>query len=470
MSDVERYDWIVVGGGQAGPGVAITLVGEGHRVVLVEMDRLGGTCLNHGCRPTKTLRASARIAYLARRAGEFGVRTGPVEVDFPAAMRRMHEIRDQMRRETVGAIRATEGLEIVDGRARFLEDGPGGVHRLQVGERVLEAERVVLDVGARPSRPPIAGLDDVTAMTEVELLELAELPEHLVVLGAGYIGLEFAQMFRRLGSEVTVVTGRGVTPQEDDDVAEAVARLLTGEGVRLVAGRGVAVAPEGGGVAVEVDGPDGAVTVAGSHLLVATGRVPDTDDLGLELVGVELEPRGTIRIDEDFATTAPGIWALGDANGHGAFTHTAYQDYEIFVQHLHGRPRSVAGRFSTYAMFLDPPLARIGMSERQAVEAGHRVLKAQIPMASVSRARLESETEGFIKVLVDADTDLFLGALVFGLQGDDVVQVVSAVMHAQAPYTVLRDMLPVHPTVAEFFPTLLSRLEPVGASEPVLAA
>jgi pyruvate/2-oxoglutarate dehydrogenase complex dihydrolipoamide dehydrogenase (E3) component len=232
----------------------------------------------------------------------------------------------------------------------------------------------------------------------------------------------------------------------------------------------VTVAPEGGGVAVEVDGPDGAVSVAGSHLLIATGRVPDTDDLGLELVGVEREPRGTIRIDADFATTAPGIWALGDANGHGAFTHTAYQDYEIFVQHLHGRPRSVAGRLTTYAMFLDPPLARVGMSEREALAAGHRVLKGQIPMTRVSRARLESETEGLIKVLVDADPERFLGAVVFGLQGDDVVQVVSAVMHAQAPYTVLRDMLPVHPTVAEFFPTLLSRLEPVEVGEPALVA
>jgi pyruvate/2-oxoglutarate dehydrogenase complex dihydrolipoamide dehydrogenase (E3) component len=374
-----------------------------------------------------------------------------------------------MRREADTAIRATEGVEVVGGRARFLQDGPGGVRRVAVGERVLEAEKVVLDVGARPARPPVAGLEDVAWMTEVELLELFELPEHLVVMGAGYIGLEFAQMFRRFGSQVTVVAGGGVTAQEDDDVVEAVTAVLTGEGVRIVAGRAVAVAPDGAGVAVQVDGPDGPVSVAGSHLLVATGRVPDTDDLGLELVGVQRDRRGTIRIDEDFATTASGIWALGDANGHGAFTHTAYQDFEIFVQHLHGRARSVAGRLTTYAMFLDPPLARVGMSEREALAAGRRVLKAQIPMASVSRARLESETEGLMKVLVDADTDRFLGAVVLGLQGDDVVQVVSALMHADAPYTVLRDMLPVHPTVAEFFPTLLGRLEPVQAPAPAPA-
>ena len=455
----KRYDAIVVGAGQAGPSIAGALAAQGQRVALTEAEHLGGTCLNHGCRPTKAMRASARAAHLARRGADYGFTAGEVHVDFAAVMARKDALIAEMRESFVTWLRSVDLIEVFDGETRF-EESDGDGYALRAGDAELGSDRVYLDIGMRPLLPPIDGLDAVAAMTEIELLALKELPEHLVVIGGGYIGLEFAQMFRRFGSQVTIVAGRRIAPREDADVAEALADVLRGEGVVIRAGRAERV--EGDGQDVVVHAGDGE-PIRGTHLLVAAGRAPNTDRLNLQAAGVEVDDRGTITTDEQFRTTAEGIWALGDCNGRGAFTHTAYQDAEILLGVMGLKPRlesarTVAGRLVTSAMFTDPPLARIGMSEREARDSGRRVLAASMPMDQVTKARLDGETDGLMKVLVDADTDRIIGATVFGLQGDDVIQVVGAVMQADQPYQVLRDALPVHPTVSEFWPTLFGNL------------
>lgn len=448
------YDAIVMGAGQAGPGVAGALVADGARVALTESDHLGGTCLNHGCRPTKALRASARVAHLARRAGEYGVGTGEVTVDFGAVMRRMREMIDGMRSEFEGWLRSVDGIDLFEGPSR-LEPSDGATHRVRADGQLLESGRVYIDVGARATLPPIDGLDTVDAMTEVELLALDELPAHLVVIGAGYIGLEFAQMFRRFGSDVTVVAGGGVARNEDDDVSAAVRDILSREGVAFVDGRGERVGADGDGIAVTTG--DGA-TVTGSHLLVATGRAPNSDRIGAGAVGLELDERGYVKTNGRFETSVPGIWALGDVNGRGAFTHTAYQDTSILLDD----DRTVDGRITAYAMFVDPPMGRVGMSEREARASGRSVLKAQLDMSSVSRAVLDGETEGLMRVLVDADTEEFLGAVFLGMHGDDLAQTIGYAMQAGVTYPRIRDALPIHPSIGEFLPTLLGSLEPLG--------
>ncbi|CAN5921112.1 FAD-containing oxidoreductase [soil metagenome] len=448
-----RYDAIVMGAGQAGPGVAGAFAAEGRRVALTEVDRLGGTCLNHGCRPTKALRASARIAHLARRAGDFGVQTGDVTVDFAAVMRRMHDMIDDMRGGMEEWLAGEDRIDVFRSPSVF-DGSSGGVHRVRVDGQTLESEQVYIDVGARASVPPIDGLDDVDYLTEVELLELTELPTHLLVVGGGYIGLEFGQMFRRFGARVTVLAGGGVAAREDTDVSDALTQILTDEGVEIVGGRVSHVSPHTDGVAVETDGGD---RVTGSHLLIATGRVPNGDRIGADAVGLALDDAGYLQINERFETSVPGIWALGDVNGHGAFTHTAYQDTAILLD----ESRTVSGRITAYAMFTDPPLGRVGMTAAQARDSGRSVLHAQLPMSSVSRAILDSETEGLMQILVDADSEEFLGAAFLGMHGDDLAQIVGHAMQAGVRYSQIRDALPIHPTVAEFIPTLLGALEPL---------
>lgn len=448
----ESFEAIVIGAGQAGPGVAAALAAHG-RVALVEMDRVGGTCLNHGCKPTKTLRASAVVAHQARRASEYGVSTGEVVVDFPAVMARMHRITEQQVQGLADYIDGLEGVELVHGRATLTTDPSGAEHVVTVGGRRLVSSQVYLNVGARASVPPVDGLDTVDHLTEVELLQLTELPEHLVVVGGGYLGLEFGQMFRRFGSAVTLVAGSGVAGREDPDVRQILTELLEGEGVRIVGGRPQSVAPaDGGGVAVTLD--DG-LTVTGSHLLMAVGRRSNSDLLGEH--GIETDDHGFFVVDGRFQTSVPGVWALGDVNGRGAWTHTAYQDSQIMLT----PERTVDGRITTYAMFTDPPLGRVGMNDAEARKSGRRVLKAEVPMSSVSRAVLESETTGVMRILVDADTEEVLGATFLGLQADDVIQVISTAMQAGVHYPALRDALPIHPTVAEYIPSLLTALTPL---------
>lgn len=463
-SDAERFDAIVIGAGQAGPGVATTLVERGRRVALVEMDKVGGTCLNRGCRPTKAMRASARVAHLARTAGRHGVHTGPVTVDFAALMARKDALIDGWQHGYADSLGHTDGLDMIYGAARFVGTGAQG-HVVAVGDRRLVANEVFVNVGTRSTVPAIPGLDpalgDVVPWLDNDrVLHLEALPEHLVILGGSYIGLELGQLFARLGSAVTIVErGDRVASREDPEISDAVAAFLIDEGVDIRTGAVVERVSVTDG-AIRVDSERGE-HIAATHLLVAVGRTPNTDTLDLDTVGVETDRRGFVPTDGVYRTNVEGIWALGDINGRGAFTHTSYQDYEILVDHLDGGSRTADTRIPTYAMFTDPPLGRVGMNDRDARESGRRVLKATYPMASVTRAALDGETAGLVNLLVDADTERFLGASVLGLSGDEIVQVVSALMHADAPYHVLEDMLPIHPTVAEFYPTILGELAPL---------
>lgn len=450
------YDAIVIGAGQAGPSVAAALAGDGQRTLLVEMDRVGGTCLNHGCRPTKALRASAVVAHQARRAAEYGVYTGEVRVDFPAAIQRVHRMIDGMREGLHDWLVGVDGLDLETRAATLVGDPSGAAHRVVVGEQTHTTGKVYLDVGGRAAVPRIEGLDSVRFLTEVELLDLSTLPEHLVVVGGGYIGLEFGQMFRRFGAEVTILAGAGgIASREDPDVVASLTELLTEEGVVIRHGRPTRVGPIADGIRVEVG--DGGDAVIGSHLLVATGRTSNLDLLGPDH-GLATDDRGFVAIGPRYETSLPGVWALGDVNGHGAFTHTAYQDAQILLDPA----RTVTGRVTTYAMFTDPPLGRVGMTKAEARASGRRVLVGEVSMASVSRAKLEGETAGLMRVLVDGDTEEILGATILGLQADDVVQVVGLAIQAGIRYPTLRDALPIHPTVAEFLPSVLGSLQPLA--------
>ena len=446
------YDAIVLGAGQAGPSVAAARAQAGRRTALIELDRLGGTCLNHGCKPTKALRASAASARHVQRASEFGVHLDNPRVDFAEAMDRMRLITDKLRQGLADWLAGVDGLVQLHGRAE-LETVPGGPHRVHLGGEVLTAPEVYLDLGGRAAVPPIRGLDGVPFLTEVELLALTELPPHLVIVGGGYIGCEFAQIFRRFGAEVTVVAGGRLAAREDPDISELVQGVLEAEGVRVLPGRTDRVAAHASGVEVFTD--DGA-SVTGSHVLVATGRRSNVDLIG-NRHGLEVDARGFVAIDDRYATSVPGVWALGDVNGHGAFTHTAYQDAQILLDPA----RSVAGRVTTYAMFTDPPLGRVGLTEAEARTSGRRILKAEVPMSRVSRAILESETEGLLRILVDADTEEIVGATILGLHGDDLVQTISFAMQTGVRYPRLRDVLPIHPTMSEYLPFVLGSLQPL---------
>lgn len=469
MRALERFDAIVIGAGQAGPGVARHLVERGERVALVEQDKVGGTCLNRGCRPTKALRASARVAHLARTAGVHGVRTVEVTVDFAATMARKDAMIDGWVESSTDSLAHTDGLTMVHGQARFTGSGDDGhtvavgdrQDAVAVGDRVLAAPKVFLNVGTRATAPPISGLDTVPWLDNERVLHLDALPAHLVVLGGGYIALELGQLFRRFGSAVTIVERSArIAAREDDDIAAEITRFLAAEGITIRTSTAVTtVAAAGDGVRVTTDATG---AIEGSHLLLAVGRTPNTDTLDLAAVGLGTDDRGYLTTDGTFRTAVEGIWALGDINGRGAFTHTSYQDFEILVDHLDGGSRSADGRIPTWAMFTDPPLGRVGMNEGEASRSGRNVSMATFPMVEHTRAQLDGETAGLIKLLVDADTDRFLGAATLGLAGDEVIQIVSALMHADAPCHVLADMLPIHPTVAEFFPTILQRLRPLS--------
>lgn len=456
------FDSVVIGAGQAGPSLAVTLVKRGEKVALIEADRLGGTCINNGCTPTKTLRKSARVAYLARRAGEFGIETGPITVDFAKAMARMRERVDTSRAGLDGWVRGN-GVKIFSGYGR-IEGREGDAFRVSVGDQTIHAVKLFLNTGTRPFMPPIPGLSEVPALDNRSLLELEALPRHLVIIGGSYIGLEMAQIFRRLGAEVSVIEGGpALASREDPDISAMIREFLEGEGITVHTGAKILKVSGGdGAITVELEG----ASVSGSHLLVATGRTPNTDALGLESVDLKTGPRGHIDTNHRLETTVAGIWALGDINGRGAFTHTSYHDFEIVAENLAEGTRSADDRVMAYAMFTDPPLGHVGIHRYDAqklADEGRNILVAEHDMKDVSRAKEESELAGRIRIIVDGADGKILGATVLGINGDEIVQTFSNYMAAGGHWVHMRDALPVHPTVTEFMPTILDKLKPLLA-------
>lgn len=468
--NTDEFDLIVIGAGQAGPALAARLVAAGRKVALIEARELGGTCVNRGCTPTKTLRKSARVAHLARRAAEFGVIVGEVTVDFAAAMTRMQQRVDQSRAGLESWLRGLDGLTLVRAHARLAGRSGKGFAVTAAGRR-MSAPQVVLNTGTRPFVPPIPGLGGLPCLDNESLLALRERPAHLLVIGGSYIGLEMAQIFRRLGSGVSLIeAGPRLAAREDADVSEALAGILRDEGVALHLGSAIeAAGPDPQGLVLTL--ADGG-TVRGSHVLAATGRTPNTDDLGLETVGLATDPRGHLATDGRLETGVPGIWALGDINGRGAFTHTSYHDSDVLAENLLAgpatAPRSADARTGTYAMFTDPPLGHVGLHEADAralVAHGRRISQAVVRMQDVSRAKEEGETDGLLKLLIDEDSGRLLGASMLGIHADEVVQVVGQVMAAAGTWRTVREALPIHPTVAEFLPTLIDRRQPLAGPE-----
>lgn len=454
------FDAIVVGAGQAGPALADRLTGKGLTVALIERGLVGGTCVNTGCTPTKAMVASAYAAHLARRAGEYGVDAGPVTVDFPAVIARAQAIAARSRANNEKWLAGMPGLTLVRGHARFTAPDT-----IAVDGESLTAPRIFLNVGGRPARPPMPGLDAVRTLTNADMLQLDALPEHLVVVGGSYIGLEFAQIFRRLGSRVTVVEmAPRLIAREDEDISQAIREMLEAEGVAVrTSATCIGFTPHGDGVSVRVSCEEGAPQVVGSHVLLAIGRRPNTDDLGLDAAGVATDERGYIRVDDRLATNVPGIWALGDCNGRGAFTHTAWNDHEIVAANLlDGDDRSLKQRLPGYALYTDPPLGRVGLTEAQARATGRPLLVSHRPMTRVARAIEKGETRGLMKVVADAETRRILGAAILGVGGDEAIHGILDMMHADQPLDVLRWAVPIHPTVSELIPTLLIDLKPAA--------
>ena len=453
------FDAIVIGAGQAGPSLAARLAAAGQRVAIVERQHFGGTCVNTGCKPTKTLVASAYAAQLARRGAEFGVALdAPVRVDMARVKARMDKVVLDGRQGIEDWLEGTEGLTVVRGHARFRS-----AREVEVGAEVLAAERVFINVGGRAAVPDLPGVGRVRTLTNSSLLALDHLPGHLVVVGGGYVGLEFAQVYRRFGAEVTVVEkGPRLIGHEDEDVSEAVRGILEAEGIAVrLRAECISFAPRGAKIAVGVDCRDGAPEELASHVLLAMGRRPNTDDLSLEAAGVETDARGFVRVDDRLATSVPGIWALGECNGRGAFTHTAYNDFEIVAANLlDGGARSVRDRRTAYALYTDPPLGRAGMTAAEAKASGRRVLVATRPMAAVARAVEKGETQGFIKVLADADSREILGASILGTGGDEAIHGILDLMYAGATVETLLGSVPIHPTVSELLPTVFAGLAP----------
>jgi pyruvate/2-oxoglutarate dehydrogenase complex dihydrolipoamide dehydrogenase (E3) component len=451
-----RYDAIIIGTGQAGPPLAARMNKEGWKVAIVERKLIGGTCVNTGCIPTKTLVASARAAYMARRAADFGVEiTGAIRVDMKRVKARKDEVAGDSNRHVTQWLEGLPNATLYRGQARL-----EGRTQVRVDEELLEAPKIFINVGARAAIPKIPGLESVSFLTNSSMMEVDFLPPHLVILGGSYVGLEFAQMYRRFGSLVTVIEGGPrVISRDDDDVSDTVRDILQKEGVRICVNTRVGgVKGAGGEIALSVSGGT-AGEITGSHLLVAAGRRPNTDDLGLNKAGVDVGPSGYINVDDELRTNVPGIWALGDCNGRGAFTHTSYNDYEIVAANLFdGDRRRVSDRILCYGLFIDPPLGRAGMTEKEARQSGRAVLLGKRPMTRVARARERSETDGFIKILVDGNSKEILGAAILGISGDEVVHVLLDVMYAKKPYTVVQRAMHIHPTVAELLPTVLGEL------------
>jgi len=456
-----RFDAIIVGAGQAGPALAGRLTAAGQKVALIERHLVGGTCVNTGCKPTKTLVASAYAAHLARRAADYGVIAGEVGIDMPRVAARARKIIVDSRKSNEDWLAGMDGLTFLRGHARF--ESP---YRIRVGDAALEAPRIFLNVGGRASVPDMPGVDEVDYLTNSSIIGLEQVPEHLVIVAGSYIGLEFAQMYRRFGARVTVIEmGPRLIGREDPDISDAIRAILEGEGIEVrTSACCIRLAKHDQGIAVGVDCAEGAPEVVGSHVLLAVGRRPNTDDLGLDKAGIATDARGYIQVDERLATNVEGVWALGDCNGRGAFTHTAWNDYEIVAANLlDGADRSLSQRIPGYALFIDPPLGRVGMTETQARAGGRPLLLSTRPMTKVGRAVEKDEALGFMKLVADAETKRILGAAILGTGGDEAIHGILDMMNADQPLSTLQWAVPIHPTVSELIPTLAGDLRPAGS-------
>jgi pyruvate/2-oxoglutarate dehydrogenase complex dihydrolipoamide dehydrogenase (E3) component len=456
-----KYDAIVIGAGQAGPSLTARFAGAGKSVAIIERNLFGGTCINTGCTPTKTLIASARIAYDARRAHCYGIElpTGSVAVNMRAVQARKKRIVDAAKTGLENWIRGLKNCTVYMGHARF-----ESARSVSVDGQVLTAEQIFINVGGRPRTPSFPGIERVAFLTSTSLLELVELPAHLLVIGGSYVGLEFAQMYRRFGSEVTVIEKEPrLLSHEDPEVAAEIQAALETEGIQIrLEAECIELAPDAELVTANVHCSVGSPQITGSHVLVAVGRMPNTDDLSLEKAGVETDHAGFIKVDDELRTNVSGIWALGDCNGKGAFTHTAYNDYEIVAANLfEGKQRRLSDRIPCYALFVDPPLGRVGLTERGALAQGHAIRVASRPMTRVARAVEKGESRGLMKIVVDAQSNLILGASILGVGADEAIHSVIDVMAAKVPYTTLQNTVHIHPTVSELIPTILGELGPI---------
>ena len=455
-----RFDAIIIGTGQAGPSLARRLAESGMKVAVIERGKFGGTCVNTGCIPTKTMVASARAAHMARRAAEFGVDiSGPVTVDMRRIKARKDAISGESNRGVESSLKTLKNCTVYETHARF-----ESAHEISAGAERLTAERIFLNVGARAVIPAIPGLSEVPYLTNSSMMSVDFLPTHLLILGGSYIGLEFGQMFRRFGSQITIIErGPRLMPREDEDIAKGVKEIFEGEGIHLFLDtRCTSVAKTADGLRLTLESRGAPKEVSGSHLLLAAGRRPNTDDLGLEAAGIATDKRGYILVDDQLRASVPGVWALGDCNGKGAFTHTSYNDYEIVAANLlDNDPRRVSDRIEAYAVYTDPPLGRAGMTEEQVRQSGRPALIATRPMTRVGRAVEKGETQGFMKVLVDAETKAILGGAILGVEGDEAIHCILDVMYVQKPYTTIQRAVHIHPTVSELIPTLLGELKPL---------
>ncbi|MBT8399234.1 MAG: mercuric reductase [Rhodothermia bacterium] len=456
---MQTYDHIILGTGQATGTLLGGLLPSGDKIAVVEGNLVGGTCVNTGCTPTKTLVASARVAHVVRRAPDYGIHPGGLDINFPEVMARMNHVRGDSHSGMEKWLTTEEQITLFRSWGSF--EGPG---QIRVGDEIIEGDQIYINVGARPRVPDLPGLDDVPWLDNARLLDLDVLPEHLIILGGSYIGLEFSQIFRRFGSKVTILEqGSQIVFREDEDVAEAVNSILTDEGIDiLLETKAIEVCTQShAGIVVTVEQTGERTEIEGSHLLIAAGRVPNSDRLNLDAAGIETDDRGYIVVDDHCRTTVDAVFAVGDVNGKGAFTHTSVNDAEIVLDLTRGGSRRLSDRIPTYALFIDPALGRVGLTEREALSQGYNVLKATRPMSRISRAKEMGETKGFAKLLVDADTDLILGAAILGPGGDEIVNMFAAYMYSGRPCRDYRKSVLIHPTISELMPWILDTLEPV---------
>ncbi len=457
----KNYDAIVIGTGQAGPSLAERLGQAGWKVAVIERHLFGGTCVNTGCIPTKTLVASAKVANMVSRASEYGIEIcGDVKIDMKKVKARKDEISGASNQGVESWVKNMENVDTYEGHGKFVNN-----NSVKVNDEILKAENIFINVGGRANIPPIEGLDEVRFYTNSDMMSVDFIPEHLIVIGGSYIGLEFAQMYKRFGSEVTIVEmSDRLISREDEDISGNIKEILQDEGINIrLSAECITAGKKGSKIQVGVDCEKGDKEISGSHLLLATGRKPNTHDLGLENTDIEVDKRGYIKVDDKLETGVSGIWAIGDCNGRGAFTHTSFNDFEIVAANiLDSDPRKVTDRILCYGLFIDPPLGRVGMSEKEVKKSSRKALVGLRKMSRVGRAREKGETKGFMKVIVDAESKEILGAAILGVDGDEAIHCILDVMYAKAPYTTIQRAVHIHPTVAELIPTVLGSLEPIN--------